>query len=264
MSTGSPSTDAAWEHLASLPGLESLWVYNTPSAKISNSISYGLTFPALKRMGVVVDDEDQHWPSLSPLLGSSLLRRITIEARRGIECGDVPSQVTFAMLEAKLQRSVDNLTITGFDPTYLTFLSHLKPSKSLKTLECIIQCRGSQQCVCPLEDSDIEKLASALPQLVTLRLGHRCEHSPYHTTIKSMISLSTHCLSLETLYLHCDLTNIVEDVKTVSGEPDPRLEIRSLCPLSSLSYPSVPSCRLRRISRRRGLRFRLWATCSPG
>ena len=50
-----------------------------------------------------------------------------------------------------------------------------------------------------------------------------------------MISLSTHCLSLTNLGLPCDFTNISEDAKTESGEPDPRLEIRSPCALRSLT-----------------------------
>ena len=77
---------------------------------------------------------------------------------------------------------------------------------------------------------------SALPHSLMLCLEHRCEYNPHHTAIKSMISLSTHCLSLETLYLPCDPTNICEDVKMESGEPDPRLEIWSLCPLKSLLF----------------------------
>jgi len=127
----------------------------------------------------------------------------------------------------------------GFHPTNLTFLSHLGPFDSLKMLECTTRC-WSQQCVSPLTDSDIERLASALPQLVILRLGHMCKHSSHHTTIKSMISLSTHCLSLEDLSLPCDLTNVSEDAKTESGEPDPRLEIRSPCKLQSLTWVVMP------------------------
>jgi len=236
VSTRSSLTDPAWEHLASLPKLESFWVYNTPSTKISSSIPHELTFPALKSMGVVVDDKCQHWLLLFPLFKSSPLRQITVVAGRGIGCGDVPGQVTLAMLGSGLQRSVNDLTITGFDPAHLAFISHLGPFSYLRTLECITRCRGSGQCESPLTDPDIEKLASALPRLVTLCLGHRCEYSPPHTTIKSMMSLSTHCLSLETLYLPCDLSNIAEDVKMESGEPDPRLEIRSLCPLGSLLF----------------------------
>jgi len=236
LSIRSPLTDAAWEHLASLPKLELLEVSDTPRTEISKSIPHGLTFPALESMAVVVVDRYQGWPSLFPLLESSPLRQVTILPRRGIQHGDVPSRVTFAMLEAGLHQRVEDLTITEFDPAHLTFLSHLGPFRSLKMLECNPRCRESEQCIAALTDSSIEQLASALPQLVMLCLGHRCEYSLHQTTIKSMISLSTHCLSLETLYLPCDLSNIREDVKMESGEPDPRLEIRSPCPLRALLF----------------------------
>jgi len=51
-----------------------------------------------------------------------------------------------------------------------------------------------------------------------------------------MISLSTQCTSLESICLPCDLTNISEDVKMESGEPDPRLEIQSPCKLRLLAF----------------------------
>jgi len=234
LSIKSPLTDAAWEHLASLPKLELLEVSDTPRTEISKSMPHELIFPALKSMVVVVADRYQGWPSLFSLLESSPLREVAILGGHGTQCGDVPSQVTFAMLAAGLHQRVEGLAITRFDLAHLTFLSHLGPFRSLKTLQCNPRCRGSEQCISTLTDSNIEQLASALPQLVTLCLGHRCEYSLHQTTIKSMISLSTHCLSLETLYLPCDLRNIREDVKVESGEPDPRLEIRSLCPLKAL------------------------------
>jgi len=230
VSTRSSLTDAAWELLASL---------DTPSTEISKSIPHEHTFPGLKRLRVVVNNVRQDWPLLFPLLESSPLEQVTVIGARGIQYGDVPSQVAFAILKIGLQRSLGALTFTGFDPSHLTFISHVGPFSSLTILECITLCWGSWQCVCPLTDPDIEQLASALPQLVTLCLGHRCGYTHYHTTIKSMISLSTHCPSLEHLLLPCDLSNISEDAKMESGEPDPRLGIQGHCALKCLLFQCV-------------------------
>ena len=236
LSINSPLSNAAWAHLASLPKLKSLWISGTPSAEISRSVPHKLTFPALECMRVVVNNAHQHWPLLFPLLESSPLQQITVVVDPGIQYNDIPSQVTLAMLEAKLQQSVNTLIFAGFDSASLIFISHLGPFSSLRVLECDTRCRQSGQCIFPLTDTDIERLASELPQLVTLWLGHECKHSPHRTTIRSMISLSAHCLSLEILDFPCDLTNICEDAKMESGELDPRLEVESSCALRFLAF----------------------------
>ena len=238
LSTRSPLTDAAWEHLASLPKLKSLRVSNTPTAEISKSIPHQLTFPALERVRIAADDRYQRWTILFPLLESSPLQQVSVSGLR-IRGGDIPGQVTSAILNAKLQQSINYLSFTGLDPANFTFLSHLGPFRSLKTLKCNNWCQGSRQCVSPLTDLDIEQLASELPQLTTLRLGHRCGWNPHNVTIKSMISLSTHCLSLESLHLPCNLTRVSESIKTGTGVPDPRLETQSLCTLGFLALQWV-------------------------
>ena len=238
ISTRSPLTDPAWEHLASLPRLKSLRVSNTPTAEISELIPCQFTFPALERVKIVAGDRYQRWGLIFSLLESSPLKHVSVSGHR-IQGGDVPSDVTFAMLRAKLQRSVSYLNFTRLDPANFTFLSRLGPFGSLKTLKCNTWCQGPGQCVSPLTDPDIEQLASELPHLAILCLGHECRWSPHNTTIKSMISLSTQCLSLEVLHLPCDLTRTSEDIKTGSRVPDPRQEIRSPCALRVLAFEWV-------------------------
>ena len=196
-------------------------------------------------MALELDGRCQYLPVLSPLLKSSPLRSVTVKESLRIRHADVPSEVAIAMLKAELQRSITALDFPGFHPADLTFVSHLGPFSSLKYLGCDTRCQGGGECVFPLTDSDIERLASALPQLVTLYLGHECKYGHHNLTIKSMTSLSTHCLSLEHLHLPCDLTNTSEDAKMESGEPDPRLEIQSSCTLRHLAHDwmTVPSRR---------------------
>ena len=229
-------SDAAWGHLASLPKLKYLSLSNTPSIDVLKSVPHGPTFPALERMTLELDGPRQHLPILFSLLKSSPLREVTVKESFKVRHVDVPSEVAIAILKAELHPSINTLTFDGFHPADLTFVSHLGPFSSLKKLWCSTRCRGPGECVFPLTDSDIERLASGLPQLATLCLGHECEHEHFNLTIKSMISLSTHCLSLKKLYLPCDLTNISEDVKMESGEPDPRLKTRSSCALEFLAF----------------------------
>ena len=238
LSTWSSLSDVAWVHLASLPNLEWLRVSDTPHTEIS--IPHEAAFPALRRMEIKASNVHQRWSSFFSLLESSPLQEVTVGTGRGNRDSDFPGQVITAILEAKLQGSIGRLTLSGSDPADFTSLSYLGQFSSLNTLMWTTQCRWLRQSVSPLTDSDIEQLASGLPQLVTLRLGHRlCNSGHHNTTIKSMISLSTHCVSLEHLSLPCDLSNISEDVKTESGEPDPRLETRSPCKLRFLAFPWV-------------------------
>jgi len=197
------------------------------------------TFPALERMTLELDGRRQNLPALFPLLKSSPLREINIKESLRNRHVDVPREVVIAMLKAELQRRITALVFFGFHPADLTFVSHLGSFSSLKLLGCDTRCQDPGECVFPLTDSDIERLASWLPRLITLRLGHGCEYGHSNLTIKSMISLSTHCLSLANLYLPCDLTNISEEAKTESGEPDPRLEVQSSCPLRHLAHKWV-------------------------
>ena len=232
-------SDAAWAHLASLPNLERLWITDTPSTEIWKSTAHENIFPALKHISINADNARQHWSFLFSSLQSSPRQRVMIVMGPRAQGVDVPRQVTTAILETKLQRNINTLAFIGSDHNFLTFISHLRPFSSLRNLRCDTRCGGVGRCTFPLGDSDIEQLASRLPRLVVLWLGHGCKYSTSITTIKSMVSLSTHCLSLEELHLPCDLTNISKDVKTESGEPNPKLGIRSSSRLQSLAFQWV-------------------------
>jgi len=229
-------SDAAWGHLASLPKLESLCVADTPSIEVLKSIDLGHTFLALKRMTLELNGQHQHLAVLFSLFKSSSLEEVVVDESTEIQHVGVPAEVALAMLKAKLRTSVSTLAFDRFHPANVTFVSHLGPFSSLKALKCGTRCQEHRQCGFPLMDADIERLASGLPQLVTLYLGHKCWYSHPSTTIKSVMSLSTHCPSLGSIHLPCNLTNISEDVKMESGELDPRLKTRSSCALEFLAF----------------------------
>ena len=236
LATGFSLSDAAWAHLISLPNLESFWVSGTPSAEIHKSKPRENGSPTLKSVLIEVDDACQCWSPLFSLLGSGALQRVAIVTSRKIQDVDVPRQVTIAIIEAKLQRNLNALAFAGFNPTNSSFIPYLGSFNSLEVLWCNTWCRGSGQCISQLTDSDVEQLASGLPRLTSLWLGHGCKYNAHNTTIKSMISLSTRCPSLESLGLPCNLTHISKDVKTESGEPDPRLGVRSSSKLRYLAF----------------------------
>ena len=236
LETESSLSDAAWAHFAYLPNLRSFRVSGTPSMEIQRLAPHENAFPALRSMKINVDNARRNWSFLFPLLGSNPLQLVVIVTSRKLQDFDIPRQVTIAILESKLQQSVRTLVFTEFGPTSLRFISHLESFSSLKILKCNTWCRGLGQCTSPLTDSDIEQLTIGLPRVAVLWLGHGCRYSPHSTTIKSLISLSTHCPSLRNLHLPCNLTNISEDVKTESGVPDLRLGIRSSCKLRYFSF----------------------------
>ena len=235
LATCSSLSEAAWEHLGSLPKLEWLRVSDTPRTEILKLIPRQDTFPALRSIEIRLNDAYQPWSYFFSLLESSPLQEVTVTAGRTIQGVGVPGRVLTAMLEAELQRTINGLTFSGSDPADLTFLLYVGRFSSLKTMKCTTRCRRQRQCVSPITDSDAEQLASGLPRLVTVWLGHECKYTHHNTTVKSLISFSTHCLSLDGLCFPCNLTNISEDIKTESGLPDPRLEISSPCKLQFLA-----------------------------
>ena len=243
LATWSSLSEAAWGYLGSLPKLEWLRVSDVPRTEILESIPRRNVFAVLQCIEIRVNNPHQPWLYFFSLLESSPLREITVTRSRTIQGVDIPGQVTTAMLEAELQRTVNSLTFSGSDPANFMFLSHIGRFSFLKKLNCTTRCRFPRQCVSPLVDSDIEQLASELPQLVTVWLGHECKYTHHNTTIKSLISFSTHCLSLDNLCFPCNLINISEDIKTELGVPDPRLEILSPCKLQFLGllWVAMPS-----------------------
>jgi len=229
-------SNAAWGYLASLPRLESLYVFGTPSTEVLKSIPHEPTFPVLERITLELNSSRRDLPTLFSLLKSSPLKEVTVKEGVKIRRIGASGQVSFAILTAELHRTINTLIFTGFHPADSTSISYIGAFSCLKTLECKTRCLGLGQCFFPLTDSDIEQLASGLPQLVALTLGHNCNFSHPSTTIKSLISLSAHCLSLDRLRFSCDLTNISKDAEAGSGETDPRLMIQSSCKLRDLAF----------------------------
>lgn len=228
-------TNPAWGHLASLPHLTTLTVHNTPSGEIQIPGPEGPTFPALRRLAMVVSHDNQRWTALFPLIKSPLLE---VEILTDHPTTDCSSEAIPAMVGAGLHSRVDSLTFRGFNPGTAEFTPYLGrvPFTSLKTFKLETTCGGARPCVNPATDSNVEQLAGGLPQLESLYLGHQCEFLTQGPTIKSMISLSIHCRSLKRVWLPFTLVDISEDVNVDSGEVDRRLAVQSSCTLMELCW----------------------------
>jgi len=136
--------DTAWGHLACLPKLESLRVSDTPSAEVLKSIHHNLTFPALKHVTLELNGQYQHLPLFFSLLKSSPLKEVIVKGSVKIGHVGVPTEVAIAILKAELHRNMNALVFARFHPADLTFISHLGPFSSLKTLEGDTRCQESQ------------------------------------------------------------------------------------------------------------------------
>ena len=236
---GTTLTDPAWEHLASLPRLKTLLVSGAPSANVRRQEPPKLAFPALEDLCLMMDSTYHQLSPLFHLLRSSPMEKVNVVARNR-PGDDVPSHVISAMLEFELERSVKTLTFADFGPTSLALMSNLLPFRSLKKLKWPTRCLEDAQCISPLEDSEIEKLAEALNNLEYLHLGHSCTHSPCLVTIKSMIALSAHCPHLASLDISCRLTTILDDIKMLSDESRQRLKTQGHCALRFLGSTMMP------------------------
>ena len=93
-------------------------------------------------------------------------------------------------------------------------------------------CNTDGMCTFGLTDDDVGNLAVALPSLVSLGLGEACGLNSCHTTITSLLSISTHCLGLTLLEIHFNTRTIVDDMRRLldegSGRDKPRCELGSL------------------------------------
>ena len=77
-------------------------------------------------------------------------------------------------------------------------------------------CSPVQGCAFNLTDGDIEEIATALPRLEKATFGDVCSANSCRTTIKSLVSLSTHCRDLRFLEV---TTNLRDDLELALIDP---------------------------------------------
>jgi len=222
-----PLSDAATSHLVHLPHLRYWTIIDPPPNYSTSSLPLPTSFPPLTqfRLG---GDGVRGWISLFGCLAASV---------PGVQGG---------MPLSRVRESLETLDIINY-PNSITNLSLISPIQifhNLAFLNVEVSCHdrdGDDRCSFELNDDNAAELAMALPHMCVLRLGRPCFKNTCATTVACLLQISVYCLELESLEIHFNTRNVVEDFKSISM--DPRFEqLRSLprCSLSCLEVSRAP------------------------
>jgi len=224
-SSPTPLSDTAISHLIHLSYLRT-WRTKHPPPNYSAS-SLPLVFPPLREFALG-EGAAPGWLSLFKRLG------------------DCVSSTQGTTPLSGMRESLESLEIGDFpDPIIdVSFVSIIQTFRNLAHLNVMVDCYGEDhngQCVFKLNNDNVAKLAMALPQLDYLLLGYPCHKNTCATTVACLLPISVHCVRLQSLEIHFNTTNIVDDLKNISE--DPRFqELHSLrkCALSCLDVYQTP------------------------
>ena len=143
---------------------------------------------------------------------------------------------------SRVRESLESLNIRDFpDPVIdVPFASMIQTFRNLAHLNVMVNCRDGQ-CAFKLNNDDIAEFAMALPRLDSLLLGYPCDKNTCATTVACLLPISVRCPRLQSLGIHFNTTNIVDDLKNISGGPRFQ-ELRSLrkCAISCLDFHPIP------------------------
>ena len=214
-------SEAAVSHLVGLRHLRTLRIGSDPPS--GPAVPSSSIFPSLESL--VLDNGVGHkWLSFL---------RVALEGSSvdgDLETPDVGMRATLTKLHCLGGITVDS----GFVSLLCIFrkLTHVFADGS---------CSKEDGCTFLLTDSDITKLADALPDIKSLRLGSPCSANSCHTTAFSLLTLSTHCLKLKNLEIHFNTTKIGRYLARLFKEPQHET-MRSLprCPLNYLAVADAP------------------------
>ena len=219
-----PLSEAAVDHLIQLPRLHT-WRIEGPPPNYSAS-SFPPVFPPLTEL-TLGEDIARVW--------LSLFKRL--EDNASITVGVTPLSNVKESLKVLNIGSLPNPIIIDISFTSIRLFQNLV-HLNVET-DCHDDDEG--QCTFKLNDSNVTELATALPRLESLLLGHACFANSCATTVACLLPISVHCVELQKLEVHFNTTNIVDNLKDVSE--DTRFqELRSLprCSLLRLDVYRMP------------------------
>lgn len=218
-----PMSEAAVNHLVQLPNLCTWHVKGPPPSYSTSHLS--LIFPPLTKL-TLGGDAVCGWLSLFGCLEHH-----------------VPSTQGLTPL-SKLKESLESLNIEHFpDPIIdASFAAQIQIFQNLVCLSVGASCqKKSSQCAFKLDDDNVTKLAIALSQLEDLHLGDPCFNNTCTTTVTCLLSISIHCVKLQTLGIHFNTTSIVDDLKSISKDPKfQELSLLPRCAASTLYVYQMP------------------------
>jgi len=131
--------------------------------------------------------------------------------------------------------TLTNLTFEGSVPIDAMFISPFFLLPNLTLLRSVLNCRELVGCGSSLTNKDVLQLSAALPRLEVLSLGAPCFNNACPTTVSCFLALSVHCKGLRGLDVHFNTINLVNDIQTLSEDPDFR-DLHSLQTRCSLSH----------------------------
>ena len=143
--------------------------------------------------------------------------------------------------EAGMITALTKLCCQGGITVDPTFISSLCIFRRLTHVFVESSCSRGGGCTFLLTDDDVTKLADALPNIKSLRLGSPCIANRCQTTVFSLFTLSTRCLKLRSLEIHFNTTNIGYVLGQLFKAPQYQA-MRSLprCPLRYLAVANTP------------------------
>ena len=203
LSTFSPLSDAAVQHIMRLPNLTSLSTASRPPR--TSDLPLSAIFPRLDRISLAGEDSLE-WITF-----------FTTTARR-ISSG----QSSHSPLKHEPIERLRELRIASKSIIDAAFMSRIIQFRGLTSLKLPSACYTGNGCGFKLTDNDIAEIAAALPRLEVAVLGDACNANSCQTTVASLVSLSTQCRHLNWLEIHFNTTNLWNDLNSVSA--DPRLD----------------------------------------
>ena len=211
-----PLSGAAVDHLIRLPHLSTCHIDGPPPTHSPSDLP--LVFPPLTNLALRAGFV-REWLPLLERLGS---------------CMVPPSKVKESLKSLRLPCPVIGAASASLIQTF----------RNLVDLNVDRDCRGTggeAQCIFKLNNDDVTKLVMALPQLESLLLGRPCSNNTCATTAACLLQISVHCVKLQTLAVHFNTTNIVDDFRDILDAPRyQELHSRPRCKISFLRVHLMP------------------------
>lgn len=198
-----PLSDVAVNHLIHLPHLRT-WTIEGPPPDYSTS-PLPLVFPSLTEL-TLGEGAANGWLSIL----------------KHLEHGALATESTMPL--SKTKESLKSLDVERH-PDFVfdaSFASVIQMFRNLVRVCVTVPCSDEVdegQCISKLDDNNVAELVTALPLLEVLLLGYPCFENTCATTVVSLLQISTHCAKLEKLGIHFNTTNITDDLKSVSEDP---------------------------------------------
>ena len=219
-----PISDAAAHHLIHLPNLRAWHTEHPPPSYPAPALP--LVFPPLTELKLG-EGAPSGW--------LSLFERLDYDSSTQ---GMTPLSRVKESLKLLIVKDFSNLIID------ISFASVSRKFRNLVSLDIGVHCHssnGNGQCAFELNDDDIAQLAMALPRLKHLLLGYPCGKNTCATTVVCLLHISARCPWLQSLGVHFNTTNIVDDLRNISEDAQfEELRLLPKCTLSLLNVHQMP------------------------